>query len=83
MDESIKNAEAFVCKVLNTPDLETDKETGRFFQKAMPHELLPSSNDAVNHHIKRAGYQAFVWLEVITSNPTLFSKQHFGGHFPM
>jgi len=64
-DGDIADIEKFVCTLYGTPDKESvDAARVHLFGKAKQNlELLPPTKDALELHVKRANYQAKIWLK--------------------
>ena len=75
--------EKFICQlyVPNTPVSSVKELKCRwlfFPKKQAQSERLPPTKTALDETIKRANYQAMVWLNDIEPNPLLPSPENFG-----
>lgn len=60
-DNTIKDAEHFVCKVYGVPDMtSSDSARVKLFSKCKMPDALPPTSDALKFHIQRAHYQSMV-----------------------
>ena len=61
-DETVTDAEKFVCRIYDCPNIDTtNKARSHLFIKSKATESLPPTSDALSFHIKRSHYQASVW----------------------
>jgi hypothetical protein len=78
-EDSITNAELFICKVYNIPHVDkVDKARSIMFTKAQATEKLPPTTDALSFHIKRTHYQALVWRQAHIQYPKLPPPETMG-----
>ncbi|MES9881882.1 MAG: hypothetical protein ABW185_13470, partial [Sedimenticola sp.] len=78
-EETLDKAETFVCRLYKVADVSTtDKARVILFKKAMRPEILPPTSDAVRLHVKRAHFQALVWLQATALRPTITSPTTLG-----
>lgn len=78
-EETIQNAETFICRLYKVSDVTTtDKARVTLFKRALRPELLPPSSDAVRNHIRRAHLQTLVWLQTTLQRPSLPPASEMG-----
>lgn len=71
--------EAFICKVFKAGSCSSSNSArASLFAQAVPLERLPPSHDALSFHIKRAHYQAAVWLQANQQRPALPPPETMG-----
>ena len=71
-DETIKSAEAFVCRIYNVHKTDSiDKARHILFSKTGKPEAMPPTSDALHLHLRRVHYQAMVWLNAHCAVPAL------------
>lgn len=73
------NVEAFICKVFKAGScMSSNSARASLFAQGVPLETLPPSHDALSFHIKRAHYQASVWLQANQQRPALPPPETMG-----
>ncbi len=78
-EETLKNAELFVCKLYNLKQVSTtDEARAVLFNKSRSPESLPPTSDALHFHIRRAHYQTVVWRQAHLSHPNLPNPEGLG-----
>lgn len=77
----LTDAEAFVCQLYNKSIVEVlvNKERTAAFRKAKKNpDVLPSTHDALNLHIRRANYQTMISKKALEPCPTLPTPEESG-----
>jgi isocitrate/isopropylmalate dehydrogenase len=62
-EDTQKNAEQFICKLYDQTVDTVDKARTVLFGKLKGPEHMPPTSDALVFHIRRAHYQAMVWMQ--------------------
>jgi hypothetical protein len=78
-EQTIHDAESFVCKIYGCSDMTSVNEArAHLFTKGNKPEKLPPTSDALNKHIQRSHYQALVWRQAAVQYPELPKPETMG-----
>jgi len=78
-DQTIKDAEEFVCKIYGAAAASSTNEVRvSMFVKGVTNDKLPPTSDALLYHIKRSHYQALVWRQAHVQYPVLPPPETMG-----
>jgi len=79
-DETVQNAEAFICKVYDGHSAVTsiNELRSNMFVNGLTTDKLPPTGDTLLHHIMRSHYQALVWRQAHIQYPQLPPPETMG-----
>ena len=78
-NQTIKDAEKFVCKVYGAANASSTNEVRvSMFVKEVTNDKLPPTSDALLYYIKRSHYRALVWRQGHVQQPVLPPPETMG-----